>query len=805
MSRSKSSRILPAIVGLAVLVSAAAQKGGEGKHLELATPLAAVTNKARGAATPLWQIPLGTCYVDMMVPLEGGRLLVGLKSISRGIPNRECLAVDRSDGSIVWRMERRPQGDYDLLFDEEGLLVFRINEPKGSFLLAVEAATGRERWSVRPGGGTVRVAALPSGADILLQSQKKNRFETVAIRFSDGATVWRRGWDLAAPVSECPAPLVDAEGILLFPGGVSRIDPQNGEPIWSRTDISPDPDGAPPQFGGPGLLVAAGEMLFGVDLKSGDTVWKAPLSNAPSNIFPVGDAVYVRGDLPYQDPAGRFKIQVPPAWPLVSRSEGEEVYRFQDPQTAAFILLACHRSASSLDEPFDLMLGIVNKSLAASAARRREMQDIAVGGRQARWARYDYPAKIEGSKEKPDVVSYVGAVFDAEKHAAIGFLSWSHAEDIDDVRPVLDRAFRSIRLGETESVADRWRQRGQASEPLIHEISELSASDGKRRWSAGLAETTVSNFIIQGDRLYVATPREVYALNSRTGAKIYSTVVAESGHAFPVRLDLYEGRLAFVGELVIASCDAKTGERLYSHGITPLSQETYIAGLDNTIPQFEDAVAELKGVKIQSGPAAEWAAKANRDIKHYQNLSNHYTKIARSSFGSYESRVLAASQSDSARQQEKSAATAALVYTMMDVGWKVGKAKILQKWVRQYEDILARQQLFRRSIFSAYHSADLGDYVFRPDLQIGSQDDASFAAITIVHLPTGRRRTLAVSPSYLEYGLWNWIDVEKGIVYHHGLGLDPSRYEYGEIENVGAYGKVRALKSFLIAVPLKMP
>ena len=796
----KRFRAIPAIAGLAVLAVAAAQKVGDEKRLEPDTPIAAITARARSAAAPLWQLPLGTCYIDMMEPLEGGRLLVGLKSVARGIPNRECLAVERSSGSVVWRMERRPRGDYALLLDEEGLLVFRVDEPQRSYLLAVEAGTGRERWSVRPEGGSVHFAALPVGVGILVQSQKKKSLETAAIRLSDGVTVWRQSRDLPVPTLACPAPLVDDEGVLLFAGGVSRIDPQSGEVIWSRTDISPDPDGAPPQFGGPGLLLAAGEMLFGLDLKSGDTIWNAPLSVFPSNIFPMGDAVYVRGDLPYSDPSGRFKIQVPPAWPLVWKSDGDEVFRFQDAETGAFILLACHRSASGLDQPFDSMLRVVKESLAASSPRRVETQDTTVGGRPARWARYEYPAKVESTKEKKNIVSHLGAVFDPEKHTAIGFLSWTFAEDNDGVSRVLDRAFKSIKLGDETSVADRWRQRGRTSDTLSHEIIELGAADGKRRWSVALAETTVSNIIEQGDRLYVATPREIYALDARTGAQIFSSVVAESGRVFPVRLDLYEDRVVFISELVIASCDAKTGERLYSHGMTPLSQETYISGLDNTIPQFEDIVARLKGTRIQSGQGAVLAAQATADMQRYQNMSNHYG----ASRVSGTSPSIAGLQARFAQRNAKSAATAAFIYTLVDVGMKIFKGMILQKWLSHYEDILARQRLFRRSILSAYRSADLGDYVFRPHMQVDAQGEGSYAAISIVHLPTGRRRTMVASPSYLEYGLWNWVDIEKGIVYHHGLGLDPSRYEYGETENVGTYGKVRVLKSFLIAMPLVM-
>ena len=76
---------------------------------------------------------------------------------------------------------------------------------------------------------------------------------------------------------------------------------------------------------------------------------------------------------------------------------------------------------------------------------------------------------------------------------------------------------------------------------------------------------------------------------------------------------------------------------------------------------------------------------------------------------------------------------------------------------------------------------------------------------SVIHLPTGRRRETLLSPQYLSYGLWNLINFEKGMVYYNGIGMDPSAYQLSEARRYYPYKKVRTIKTFLIAMPVKIP
>ncbi len=75
----------------------------------------------------------------------------------------------------------------------------------------------------------------------------------------------------------------------------------------------------------------------------------------------------------------------------------------------------------------------------------------------------------------------------------------------------------------------------------------------------------------------------------------------------------------------------------------------------------------------------------------------------------------------------------------------------------------------------------------------------------MIHLPTGRRTDTYLSPAYLDYGLWNLVDFEKGVVYHHGLGMDPGRYRFSEPHNIYRYGNLQTVETSLVAVPLALP
>jgi hypothetical protein len=53
--------------------------------------------------------------------------------------------------------------------------------------------------------------------------------------------------------------------------------------------------------------------------------------------------------------------------------------------------------------------------------------------------------------------------------------------------------------------------------------------------------------------------------------------------------------------------------------------------------------------------------------------------------------------------------------------------------------------------------------------------------------------------------LWNLVDFEKGVVYHHGIGMNPAVYELSEARRLYPYSSARTVNNFLIAMPVEIP
>ncbi len=53
---------------------------------------------------------------------------------------------------------------------------------------------------------------------------------------------------------------------------------------------------------------------------------------------------------------------------------------------------------------------------------------------------------------------------------------------------------------------------------------------------------------------------------------------------------------------------------------------------------------------------------------------------------------------------------------------------------------------------------------------------------------------------------WNHVDFQKGIVYHHGIGMEPSDYVFAEpFTSYRVLTKVRQYISYLIAQKVDVP
>lgn len=332
-----------------------------------------------------------------------------------------------------------------------------------------------------------------------------------------------------------------------------------------------------------------------------------------------------------------------------------------------------------------------------------------------------------------------------------------------------------------------------------HRLSALRRGDSQILWTYSGTEPSISNLIESGDILYFGTPTSLIALNAGNGKQVFSVLVTTTGRAFPIRLRKIDDRIIYIGELVAAAFDAKTGRLVYKQGMTPGSGELHLNGLDDAIPNLKE---ELKKTSTSGNLARNSSSFATMEMARYQNLALTYRSQANYSWnqGDMLGTSVATMKQGQAQHQARLQAMTAFVFSVVDM------AILIRQFIisRSIKTAIERQELFRKSILASYAQAEAADYVYRPHLLFRDATD-DFSALSIVHIPTGKRSETVLSPHYLSYGLWQVVDFDKGVVYHSNIGMDPSRYELSEARAYYPYKKAKTVNTFLIAQPVKIP
>jgi len=336
-----------------------------------------------------------------------------------------------------------------------------------------------------------------------------------------------------------------------------------------------------------------------------------------------------------------------------------------------------------------------------------------------------------------------------------------------------------------------------------HKLLALGRSDGRLLWTYSGNEPSISNLIESGGVLYFGTPTSLIALDAGGGRPVFSVLVTTTGRAFPIRIREAGGRIIYIGELVAAAFDARTGSLVYKQGMTPGSGELHLNGLDAATPNLKEEL--MTGSENPAGgQLRRQSSFASAEAARYQNLSLTYRSQAnyywnRGDGDSLNYNVASMKQSFTRHEAQLQAMTA-FVYNVVDLGIMIRQFMI----TRSIKTAIERQELFRKSILASYAQAETADYVYRPHLLFRDVTD-DFSALSIVHLPTGKRSETILSPHYLSYGLWQVVDFDRGVVYHSNIGMDPSRYELSESRRYYPYTKARTVHTFLIAQPVKIP
>jgi outer membrane protein assembly factor BamB len=335
----------------------------------------------------------------------------------------------------------------------------------------------------------------------------------------------------------------------------------------------------------------------------------------------------------------------------------------------------------------------------------------------------------------------------------------------------------------------------KAAKPLV----AVGARDGKRLWRHDNNGFVVSNFIEHNGRLYFATPSHLAALDLASGRLAFSTEITNSGRAFPVQVRRFGNKMVFLGELIVAAVDAKSGRIGYSHGFDPVDDFTSLNNIDSTI-------SNNSGRSAGSANAfADMAATSAANSARYQEQSNHYANVAsqartQAARGDSMAGIRAQgaqAQADINAEFSRIESNMALMSSSMALGQALAEAR----WNANFAAEVRRQEYLRRVITSSYPIMEQGEYVYRPMRDIRSRTE-QFAGVAVIHMPTGRIAQTNLSAQHFIYGLWNLVDIEKGLVYHNGVGLDPAAYEY---DGKSGHFPVDYVNTFLIARPVKIP
>ena len=332
-------------------------------------------------------------------------------------------------------------------------------------------------------------------------------------------------------------------------------------------------------------------------------------------------------------------------------------------------------------------------------------------------------------------------------------------------------------------------------------VDSVSAKDGKRLWRHSHYPASVSNIVEHKGKTFFATRMRFFSVNAQNGKELYVKEATNTSGFFQNRLRILDEKVIFIGEMMVAAYEAESGKEVYSIGMNPVSTGVSLSALENEI-------SKTKGNQVSSSNT--WggiAASMSNEAALSQSMANNYYKIAsqkrqqsnwtqgltRNSnlFAARTAAMQGQINAAFAKSQAIAAFQAATWQASEDLAAMVTKATTIR---------VGEKALLRKStIQKVYGDAENDKYVYRPT-EYDYPGGAPFVGVTVIDLKTGNSKQSLLSPKYQHFGLWTIIDWDEGISYTQGIGLDPSKYEYGETQFFADF-----YKTFLIARPVKMP
>lgn len=213
-------------------------------------------------------------------------------------------ALDARTGKSLWRKKTAPKEEDDgsflgggLAYDQGRIFV------TGGFaqVVALDAATGEEIWRT-PVEAPIRAAPTVNGGRLFAVTVEN---QVVALATSDGRQLWTYSSASTATIlMGAAAPAVDG-GVVIAPftnGEVAALRVDNGAALWTETVVAvrrteaaaslPVISARPVIDRGRVYVVGHSGVIVGIDLRTGQRVWDAPVSGVYGPWI-AGDFLYV--------------------------------------------------------------------------------------------------------------------------------------------------------------------------------------------------------------------------------------------------------------------------------------------------------------------------------------------------------------------------------------------------------------------------------------------------------------------------------------------------------------------------------
>jgi outer membrane protein assembly factor BamB len=317
-------------------------------------------------------------------------------------------------------------------------------------------------------------------------------------------------------------------------------------------------------------------------------------------------------------------------------------------------------------------------------------------------------------------------------------------------------------------IGDRVYLRGvekeKSGEPRFF-VASVRSADAKELWADIDKETSVSNIIDENDAVYFATPYTVIALDREKGSRRFAVRASDIGKSFPVQIRKYGDRVVYIGELVIAAFDAKTGAKVYRHGFDPINQTAHMDALNEVIEKKQ------KFLSWFTGPWSDWDFKSLGMSEFYfqqsiqsQNQSNYLAQQ-----GAQLARTANTVGDKTAAYRSEMKYTSSTIYSAFSraefsAGMAFMTVENIQKGVAAATAADRKQLLellrIRKLLYAAYVVTQLGDYVYRPD------KEGETVGLSVIHLPSGHTSYTELTPEYELIGVFSLVALDAGVVYH---------------------------------------